>query len=247
MNKLKNLIYELNHLKKTYRDQTVINISQLEFHRGTIYGIVGPTGSGKSTLLNMLGGKIKQSSGNLKYEDYPFKLNLFGSVQPHSEIKLVQLNDKISRSAISELFKKSSSKSILSQFFKNRFSNNNTSINYKELSNGELAFLGLLNAFENDPRALLVDDYGALFDNNLEKKIQEKIKLMNRELGTTFILASTSDTNLKKLASVLIYLDNGHISKIRSGLFAKSSKQTRSKNKKYSKHRSKKTNYRSKV
>ena len=234
MNKLKNLIYELNHLKKTYRDQTVINISRLEFHRGTIYGIVGPTGSGKSTLLNMLGGKIKQSSGNLKYEDYPFKLNLFGSVQPHSEIKLVKLNDKISRSAISELFKKSSSKSILSQFFNNRVSINNTSINYKELSNGELA-------------VLLVDDYGALFDNNLDKKIREKIKLMNRELGTTFILASSSDTNLKKLASVLIYLDNGHISKIRSGLFAKSSKQTRSKNKKYSKHRSKKTNYRSKV
>ena len=83
MNKLKNLIYELNHLKKTYRDQTVINISRLEFHRGTIYGIVGPIGSGKSTLLNMLGGTIKQSSGSLKYEDYPFKLNLFTNPLSH--------------------------------------------------------------------------------------------------------------------------------------------------------------------
>ena len=107
--------------------------------------------------------------------------------------------------------------------------------------------MSLLYAFEQDPRALLVDDYGSLFDNNLEKKIREKIKLMNRELGTTFILASSSDTNLKKLASVLIYLDNGHISKIRSGFLKKSSKKTHSKNKKYSKHRSKKTNYRSKV
>ena len=70
---------------------------------------------------------------------------------------------------------------------------------------------------------------------------------MNRELGTTFILASSSDTNLKKLASVLIYLDNGHISKIRSGLFIKPSKQTRSNKKKYSKHRTKKPKYKSKV
>ena len=76
---------------------------------------------------------------------------------------------------------------------------------------------------------------------------ERKIKLMNRELGTTFILASSSDTNLKKLASVLIYLDNGHISKIRSGLFTKPSRQTRSKKKRYSKHRTKKPNYRSKV
>ena len=247
MNTIKNLIYELNKLKKSYRDQTIININRLEFHRGTIYGIVGPIGSGKSTLLKMLGGIVKQSSGTLKYENHTFKLNLFGSVQPHSEIKLVQLNDKISRSVISELFKKSSSKSILSQLFNNRVSIKNTSLNYKELSNGELALLSLLYAFEHDPRALLVDDYGALFDNNLEKKIREKIKLMNRELGTTFILASSSDTNLRKLASVLIYLDNGHISKIRSGLFTKPSKQTRSKKKKYSKHRSKKPSYRSKV
>ena len=245
MNKIKNLIYELNKLKKSYRDQTIININRLEFHRGTIYGIVGPIGSGKSTLLKMLGGKVKQSSGTLKYEDHPFKLNLFGSVQPHSEIKLVQLNDKISRSVISELLKKSSSKSILSQLFNNRVSINN--ISYKQLSNGELAFLSLLYAFEHDPRALLVDDYGALFDNNLEKKIGEKIKLMNRELGTTFILASSSDTNLKKLASVLIYLDNGHISKIRSGILTKPLKQKRSKKKKYSNHRTKKPKYRSKV
>tara|TARA_Y100000590_G_scaffold21796_1_gene25237 strand:- start:9 stop:752 length:744 start_codon:yes stop_codon:yes gene_type:complete len=247
MNKLKNLIFELNHLKKSYQDQTAINISRLEFHRGTIYGIVGPIGSGKSTLLKMLGGKFKQSSGSLKYENFPFKLNLFGSVQPHSEIKLVQLNDKISRSAISELFKKPSSKSILSKFFKNRVNIINTSLNYKELSNGELALLNLLYAFDHDPRALLVDDYCSLFDNMLEKKIRERIKLMNRDLGTTFILTSSSDTNLKKLASVLIYLDNGHISKIRSGLLRKPSKQIRSKKKNYSKHRTKKPKYRSKV
>ena len=247
MNQSKNLIYELNRLKKTYQDQTVINISRLQFHRGTIYGIVGSVGSGKSTLLKMLSGLLKQSSGTIKYEDYPFKLNLFGKVQPNSEIKLVQLNDKISRQAISSLLKQASSNTILSQFINNKDSINNTLNNYNKLSNGEKALLNLSSAFENDPRALLVDDYGALFDNTLEKKIREKIKLMNRELGTTFILASSSDTNLRKLASVLIYLDNGHISKIRSGLFTKPSKQTRSKNKKYSKHRSKKTNYRSKV
>ena len=180
MNQLKNLIYELNHLKKTYRDQTVINISRLEFHRGTIYGIVGSIGSGKSTLLKMLAGRSKQSSGSLKYEDCHFKLNLFGKVQSNSEIKLVQLNDKISRSAISELFKKSSLKSILSQIIKHKSSIKNPSVYYKKLSYGEGALLSLLYAFEHDPRALLVDDYGALFDNNLEKKIREKIKLMNR-------------------------------------------------------------------
>ena len=242
MNQSKNLIYELNRLKKTYRDQTVINISRLQFHRGTIYGIVGSVGSGKSTLLKMLSGLLKQSSGTLKYEDYPFKLNLFGKVQPNSEIKLVQLNDKISRQAISSLLKQASSNTILSQFINNKDSINN----YNKLSNGEKALLNLSSAFENDPRALLVDDYGVLFDDNLEKKIRKKIKLMNREFGTTFILASSSDFYLKHLASVLIYLDNGHISKIRSGESMKLSKHSRPNNKKNSNYITKKRNYRSK-
>ena len=175
MNQSKNLIYELNRLKKTYRDQTVINISRLQFHRGTIYGIVGSVGSGKSTLLKMLSGLLKQSSGTLKYEDYPFKLNLFGKVQPNSEIKLVQLNDKISRRNISSLLKQASSNTILSQFINNKDSINNTLNNYSKLSNGEKALLNLSSAFENDPRALLVDDYGVLFDDNLEKKFEKKL------------------------------------------------------------------------
>ena len=242
MNQSKNLIYELNRLKKTYREQTVINISRLQFHRGTIYGIVGSVGSGKSTLLKMLSGLLKQSSGTLKYEDYPFKLNLFGKVQPNSEINLVQLNDKISKQRISSLLKQASSNTILSQFINNKDSINN----YNKLSNGEKALLNLSSAFENDPRALLVDDYGVLFDNNLEKKIRKKIKLMNRELGTTFILAASSDFYLKHLASVLIYLDNGHISKIRSGESMKLSKHSRPNKKKNSKYITKKRNYRSK-
>ena len=247
MNKTKNLIYELNHLKKTYREQIVINISRLEFHRGTIYGIVGPVGSGKSTLLKMLSGLLKQSSGTLKYEDNPFKLNLFGRVKPNSEIKLVQLNDKISKPTISKLLKQASSNSILSQFINNKDSINNTLHNYNKLSNGEIALLNLSSAFENDPRALLIDDYGALFDENLEKKIRKKIKFMNRDLGTTFILGASSDVNIKHLASVLIYLDNGHISKIRSGESTKSSKQSRPNKNKHSTYKRKKRNYRPKA
>ena len=50
MSQQSTLIYELKGLKKSYNDQTILNIGRLQFHRGTIYGIVGPIGSGKSTF-----------------------------------------------------------------------------------------------------------------------------------------------------------------------------------------------------
>ena len=40
---------------------------------------------------------------------------------------------------------------------------------------------------------------------------------MNNILGTTVLLSSSNDYFLKQFASVIIYLDNGHISKIRKG------------------------------
>ena len=51
----------------------------------------------------------------------------------------------------------------------------------------------------------------------MEKEFRAKIIKMNRNLGTTIILTAPSDINIKYFASVLIFLDHGHIWKIRSG------------------------------
>ena len=64
----------------------------------------------------------------------------------------------------------------------------------------------------------MIDDYGTLMDNEMETEFRKRILKMNRDLGTTVILASPTDQIIKKFASVVIYLDNGHVSKIRSGV-----------------------------
>ena len=88
MNQQSTLIYELKGLKKTYNNQTVLNIRRLQFHRGTIYGIVGPIGSGKTTLLNLMSGHDKESDGLLKYDMNQFKTNWLGKTLSTPEIQL---------------------------------------------------------------------------------------------------------------------------------------------------------------
>ena len=75
MSQQSTLIYELKGLKKSYNDQTILNIGRLQFHRGTIYGIVGPIGSGKSTLLNIMAGLERESQGSIKYDMNQFETN----------------------------------------------------------------------------------------------------------------------------------------------------------------------------
>ncbi|KAK6940008.1 ABC transporter family G domain [Dillenia turbinata] len=65
-------------------------------HPGEILALMGPSGGGKTTLLNILGGRIKVSSGTITYNDQPYTKSLtrrIGFVQqddivsPHLTVK----------------------------------------------------------------------------------------------------------------------------------------------------------------
>ena len=103
MNKLSTLIYELKGLTKTYNDQTVLNIGRLQFHRGTVYGIIGPIGSGKSTLMKIMAGIDKESAGTIKYNDESFESNWLGKIRPYPEIELFHLEKNLKGGKVSAL------------------------------------------------------------------------------------------------------------------------------------------------
>ena len=237
MSQQSTLIYELKGLKKSYNDQTILNIGRLQFHRGTIYGIVGPIGSGKSTLLNIMAGLERESQGSIKYDMNQFETNWLGKIKPNPEIQYYNSEIKKKNIKVSNLL---NSKNIAnsSHYFRNGSSKLILEKNIKDLSKGEVAYLNMVLAVNSDPRVLLVDDYAINFDKNMELDFRKKLSKMNKDLGTTILLSSPNDHQVKLIASVLIYLDNGHISKIRSGSVKSSKPYTkRSNDKKTTKNR----------
>ena len=98
--------------------------------------------------------------------------------------------------------------------------------NVSDLSTGELYLLNMVSAVESDPRVLMIDNYDIFSVKNMEGKFRNKLRQMNKELGTTIVLTASNDQNLKTIASVLIYLDNGHVSKVRTGLNKRSGRRS---------------------
>ena len=237
----KRLLFEVSALKKNYGDNQALNIKRLEIHPGTIYGVTGSFGSGKTTLLNILSGKEKQTSGDVLYDDMPHESNWLGNLVPNEEIFYTKsLSNSIS---ILNLIKTKFGKKrniIKNRYFTISKLKHLLKRKIKDISPAEKNWLGMILAIEKDPRILLIDDYGIHFDSKLELDFRNQIIKMNRNLGTTIIVTSPSDSYLKNFASVLIYLDHGNISKIRTG-FSKGPNRRKKSN-----HRPNNRNYKKK-
>ncbi len=220
MSQKSTLIYDIKGLKLNRGKRNILQIGNLQIHRGTIYGIIGSIGSGKSSLLRLLAGLDKPSDGMLKYDGRDFETNWLGRVKPDPTINLAdpQLLDKgrSIRNLLEKRFPKNANV-LIKRYFSSGSNKLIVDEPLEQLTAGERAWINTIIAINSDPRVLLVDDYGIHFDNAMLKDFNRRIQKMTRELGTTIVLSAAVADNIQNIASVLIFLDNGHICKIRPG------------------------------
>ena len=220
MNETKRLIFKVDRLKKNFGSLEAVNVKKLEIHPGTIYALVGPPGSGKTTLLDILSGSQKQSSGELYFENSKYKTNWFGKVLKHEEIFYnYGFDDYGTGSSVGKIINKmygKKSNTIMKRHFNSPRFKHLWDRSVSSLTKGELHWVGMVLSLESDPRVLLIDEYGVHITNEMEQEFRTQLRRMNRTLGTTIILSSPNEALVKNFASVLIFMDNGHISKIRS-------------------------------
>ena len=147
----------------------------------------------------------------------PYETNWLGKTIKHDEVFYnYGYEDFGSRLRVSKVISKLYGKK--SKYFMKRHFN---SARFKHLWNrrisnltkGELHWLGMILSLESDPRVLLIDEYGVHLTDGMEQEFRSQLKRMNRSLGTTIIITSPSESLVRKFSSVVILLDNGHISK----------------------------------
>ena len=62
-------ILKTENLKKSFSGRTVVNEVNLNLAKGEIVGLLGPNGAGKTTTFYMITGMIRQSSGEIFFDD----------------------------------------------------------------------------------------------------------------------------------------------------------------------------------
>ena len=207
-------LIRVEHLSKSFGEETVVKDVDRDFEAGKIHGIVGNNGSGKTVLMKCICGFMIPSAGRVlvdgkeigKDVDFPENTGIIietpGFLPGLSGVKnlglLASLQKKIDKEQIKETIRRvgldPDSKKPVGKY-----------------SLGMRQRLGLAQAIMEDPKLLILDEPM----NGLDKHgVEDMRKLIAglRDEGKTIILASHNQLDIDMLCDTICEMDDGVMS-----------------------------------
>ena len=211
-------VYEIRNLTKKYEGQEVLRVDRLDIRKGEIFGLVGPSGAGKSTLLRLLNFLEPPTSGSIKFlnaefgPNQPIPLDLRRRVttvfqRPVLLSRNVWANAAFGLRLRGQRNAKRQVKAALEQVGLMALARQGA----RTLSGGEAQRVALARAMVLQPSVLLLDEPTANLDPYNVGLIEEIVRSINREQGTTLILVTHNVFQARRLAHRVALILNGRI------------------------------------
>jgi len=189
-----------------YVDFDVLKGITLQVKKGESLGLIGRNGAGKSTLLRILAGIIEPTSGSVVTRGNMVPLLKLGAgfdmdATGEENIFLNGAMLGYTHKEMKEKYEGIVEFSELGKFMKTPL---------KNYSQGMLSRLGFSIAVDVHPDILLIDEILAVGDAPFQKKCAQKLDELKAG-GTTFIVVSHSNAQIRRLCTKAIYLKDGII------------------------------------
>ena len=218
-------VIKMTHVKKQYKNGvTAIHDMNLNIEKGDFVFIIGSTGCGKSTLIKMIYREEKPTKGQIivggldvaklknrkvyklrrklgiVFQDYRLlpKLTVYENVA----FALECLGEK------KEEIRKKVLKALEEVGLKNKIHNFPD-----QLSGGEQQRVAIARAIVNDPKLLLCDEPTGNLDPEKSMEIMKVLDDINKNRGTTIIMATHDKEIVNKMKKQVITLKDGHLVK----------------------------------
>lgn len=210
-------ILEINSLRKTFGEKTVVNGLSFKVNEGEILGFLGPNGAGKSTTISMITTILDFDEGKVLFEgrevnssDNDFKkilgyvpqdIALFNDLTAYENVKFfgslyglkgIYLNNRVNETL--EL--------VGLHYRKDDYPDS--------FSGGMKRRLNIACSIVHKPKILIMDEPTVGIDPQSRNNILEVAKSL-RDEGTTIIYTSHYMEEVEAVCNRLIILDNGNI------------------------------------
>lgn len=210
-------ILEINSLRKTFGEKTVVNRLSFKVNEGEILGFLGPNGAGKSTTISMITTILDFDEGKVLFEGrevnsddndlkkilgyVPQDIALFNDLTAYENVKFFGSLYGLKGSYLNNRVKEALELVGLYDR-KNDYPDS--------FSGGMKRRLNIACSIVHKPKILIMDEPTVGIDPQSRNNILEVAKSL-RDEGTTIIYTSHYMEEVEAICNRLIILDNGQI------------------------------------
>ncbi|WP_449042348.1 ABC transporter ATP-binding protein [Paracoccus sp. (in: a-proteobacteria)] len=212
---------QLSHIGKVYDNGTPAVIDfNLDVEKGEFIAFLGPSGCGKSTTLRMIAGFESISSGDLliagrRVNDLPPEKRptsmIFQNYAlfPHMTVRQnVMFGLEVKKLPTAEARRK------VGRALDMLGLSEVADVRPTRLSGGQRQRIALARSLVMEPDILLLDEPLGALDANLRKSIQNELKLLQRELGITFVFVTHAQSEALALSDRIVVMNAGRVEQV---------------------------------
>lgn len=213
-------ILEIKNLTKEFKEFTAVKDVSFDVEEGGFFSILGPSGCGKTTLLRMISGFIPQTSGEIYIkgksmtgippEKRPVNivfqsLALFPMMNVKENVAFGLKRQKLNKSEIDSRVADMLERVSLQGFEKKKVT---------ELSGGQRQRVAIARSLVMKPSILLLDEPLGALDRKLREHMKIELKLLQKELGTTFIYITHDQSEALVMSDKVAVMNKGRFEQI---------------------------------
>lgn len=212
-----NCAVSVRHLTRTFGQVTALDRVDLDVRRGELLSLLGSSGCGKTTLLRIIGGFEQASSGQVviggrdvvgvpayqRSTNMVFQhLALFPHLNVAQNIAFGLEMKKFDPAMIARKIKEALALVRLSGYEERGIS---------MLSGGQKQRVAIARALVNEPEVLLLDEPLGALDQQLRLQMQEELRRIHKETGSTWIFVTHDQAEAITLSDRIAVMSQGKI------------------------------------
>jgi spermidine/putrescine transport system ATP-binding protein len=210
----------LERVTKRFDDVVAVDDVSLEIDPGRFFALLGPSGCGKTTTLRMIGGFEEPSAGAIFLRDRdvvglpPYKRDVNTVFQSYALFPHLSIFENVAFGMRRKGVRGGQLAGRVREILELVDLSGVEKRKPRQLSGGQQQRVALARALVNKPQLLLLDEPLGALDMKLRKQMQLELKLIQHELGLTFIHVTHDQEEAMTMADTIAVMNRGRIEQL---------------------------------
>jgi putative spermidine/putrescine transport system ATP-binding protein len=205
---------------KKFGTAQALGTVNLSVRKGEFLTLLGPSGSGKSTLLNIVTGAVTPTQGRVFIDGKdvttvpPRERDLAMVFQSYALMPHMTIYDNVAFPLRVRGWKGADIKKQVGTVLERVGLSGYEQRRPRELSGGQQQRVSIARCLAYSPAIILMDEPLGALDKKLRVQLQEEIKRLHRELGTTLLYVTHDQEEALDLSDTICLMKDGEIEQL---------------------------------